>query len=205
MANAPYLRPYRESAQRHGNSFAVTLWASQRSQETRFEVLAALCDLTGKRVLDAGCSRGDFAAFLIERGIAFEHYVGVDGLADIVSFAASRKLPRCDFLCGDLLAQPRLWSRGDPDVVVISGTLNTMSDSQVMTMLESGWRVAREALVFNFLPNHARLKVKDRPGPARRLDPIKIMAWALARTTLVVYKQDYFPSGHDATVFMGKE
>ena len=64
MSQDAYLQPYRESAETHGTEFEVTLWANRRAQLLRFEVFAQMCDMSGKRVLDAGCSRGDLATFL---------------------------------------------------------------------------------------------------------------------------------------------
>ena len=53
-----YLRPYERSQEQHGSAFEVTLWASRASQTLRFEVFTRMCQLAGKRILDAGCSRG---------------------------------------------------------------------------------------------------------------------------------------------------
>jgi hypothetical protein len=78
MTSAEYLQPYRDSAMKHGSDFEVTLWASPHSQQLRFKIFTQMCDLTGKRMLDAGCSRGDFAIYLIEHQIAFDRFIGVD-------------------------------------------------------------------------------------------------------------------------------
>lgn len=205
MVRDRYLEPYRQSASRHGPGFSATLWASPASQRLRFEVFHQMVDLTGRRVLDAGCSRGDFAAYLIQQGVAFDQYVGIDGVAEVVAFAEARGLARCRFLEGDFLADPGLLAESDPEVICISGTLNTMSEGQVLTLLASAWSAARRALLFNILTDLARPRAPQQTGPARRHSGLRLLRWATERTGRVVYRQDYFPDGHDATILMGRE
>lgn len=199
-----YLDPYRKSQREHGSGFEVTLWASQRSQIKRFDVFADMCFLVGKRVLDAGCSRGDFAAFLLEREIAFDRYIGVDGLCEVVTYAAGRGLPRCEFHCGDFVHDPALLAIGQPQVICISGSLNTMGDEEVKTVLESAWRATSETLLFNFLSDRASPEAPLQTAPARRFETLALLDWALRRTTQVSFRQDYFKHGHDATIMMRK-
>lgn len=200
----PYLEPYRRSHGRHGSTFEVTLWASPESQQRRFEVMQEMCPLDGKRVLDAGCSRGDFAAFLVERGVAFHHYLGIDGLAEVVAFARGRELPRCEFFPGDFVQDGALLARGGPDVVCISGTLNTMTEPQMMAVLEAAWRGAGEALIFNFLSDRTGRGAIPQGGYARRHHTLRLLQWATDRTWCVAFRQDYFAAGHDATIVMRK-
>jgi SAM-dependent methyltransferase len=199
-----YLKPYRESLAEHGTDFKVTLWASPRAQTKRFEVLTQMCFFAGKRILDAGCGRGDFAAFLCERHTAFERYVGVDALPDLIAFASSRRLPGCEFHCGDFVVDPSLLSLGKPQVVCICGALNTMDEARVMMVLEAAWAAASEALLFNFLSSRARVVSPVHTGPARRLDPLRLLDWAMGHTPAVSFRQDYFKTGHDATILMRK-
>src|SRR6185369_9145392 len=149
-----YLRPYRDAARR-GTGFGVTLWASPAHQRRRFAAFARMYRFAGKRILDAGCSRGDFAAFLVEREIPFAAYTGVDALAPVIEFAQQRRLPRCEFVVGDFLATPALLAAGEPDVICISGALNTMTDAQVTALLGHALAAARHALIFNFLSDRA--------------------------------------------------
>ena len=204
MARDPYLDAYRRSHAQHGPDFRVTLWASPQSQRRRFEVFTEMCFLAGKRVLDAGCSRGDFAAFMVEHEIAFAQYVGVDALCDVIDYAQGRGLPHCRFLCGDFVHQPELLRLGEPQVICISGTLNTMSDDDAMAVLDAAWRAAGEALLFNFLGDRAGPEAPPQDDPARRHDTMRIFDWATRRSTAVAFRNDYFPAGHDATILMRK-
>ena len=199
-----YLGPYREAADVHGADFGVTLWASEQSQRRRFEVMTRMVYMPGKRVLDAGCSRGDFAAYMLERGVAYGRYIGVDALEDVIAYARSRELPRAEFHVGDLVNDARLWRAGRPQIVAISGTLNTMDDEAVMTVLESAWEAASQTLVFNFLSDCCGPKAPPQFDAARRLDTIGLLRWAMRQTWAVQFRQDYFEHGHDATIVMRK-
>ncbi len=197
-----YLEPYRRSVRDHGPRFEATLWANERSQRLRFEVFTQMCFLPGKRILDAGCSRGDFAAYLLEVGIAYEHFVGIDALPQVIDYAAGRGLPRTEFHVGDFVRDPTLLRTGNPQVVCISGSLNTMGDEQIMSVLEGAWQASAQALLFNFLPVQAHRRAPTNLGPARRLDAVWLLRWAMDRTAAVAYRQDYFPHAHDATIMM---
>lgn len=205
ISEEDYLDPYRQAQQSHGSDFKVTLWANQRSQRLRFRVMTEMVLFAGKRVLDAGCSRGDFAAYLAERDIPYQRYVGVDGLPDVVEFARSRGLPRSDFVAGDFVTEPALLATGDPQVIAISGTLNTMEDATALTLLDHAWQAARQALIFNFLSDRVAKDAPTQKPPARRLPTLKLLDWALSRTSAVRFRQDYFARGHDATILMWKK
>ncbi len=200
-----YLDPYRRSHARHGSSFEVTLWASPQSQRRRFEVFADMCPLAGKRILDAGCSRGDFAAYLLERGTSFGHYTGIDALPEVVLFANQRGLTRCEFICGDFLTHPELFAASQPDIICISGSLNTMSFTQACAVLESAWAAADEALAFNFLSDRCGPEAPLQDGYSQRFSADELLDWAFASTPLVAFRQDYFQAGHDATIVMRRE
>ena len=204
MATDRYLEPYRQSAATHGTEFEVTLWANQAAQVRRFEVFAEMCYLSGKSILDAGCSRGDMAAFLVERHIEFDRYVGIDGLPVVIEHARSRRLPSCEFVAGDFLTNPELLSTGRPQIICISGALNTMTERQVMTVLESAWSAAGQTLLFNFLTDLALPAAPRQTTPARRHDGLRLLKWSTEKTGAVEYRQDYLGNGHDATVKMSK-
>ncbi len=199
-----YLAPYHEATSEHGSDFGVTLWASPESQRRRFAVMTEMADLAGKRVLDAGCSRGDFAAYLLEHGIEFERYIGVDGLADVIDFAHHRGLPASEFHTGDLVNDPTLFRLGSPQVITLSGTLNTMSNHLALRVLRAAWDATEESLIFNFLSDRSRRPVPYRQDPARRLNTLKLLRWALKQTWAVRFRHDYFQYGHDATIAMRK-
>lgn len=199
-----YLDPYRQSVAQHGTGFEAALWANRESQRLRFEVFTQLAYLPGRRILDAGCGRGDFATYLIDRGIEFERFIGVDALGEVIEFAQGRGLAGCEFHQGDLVNDAALFRIGEPEIVCVSGTLNTMTDEQARRVLEAAWAGAQRVMMFNFLSSRAGDGAVPQTGPARRMDPLMWMDWALTRTSDVVFRQDYFPHGHDATICMRK-
>jgi SAM-dependent methyltransferase len=202
MTEDQYLEPYRRSSRHHGAQFGVTLWASPGSQQRRFEVFAQMCDFTGRRVLDAGCSRGDLALFLRDRGIAYHHYVGVDALPQVIEFARSRDIPRATFLAADFVRQPAALATGEPDLICISGSLNTMPDDLVLRVLGLAWQATRKSLIFNFLSDRCGEQAPPQDDYARRLNTLALLDWAFEQTWCVSFRQDYFKHGHDATILM---
>lgn len=199
-----YLDPYRDAQDDFGNEFGVTLWANTKSQQRRFKVFTQMSYLSGKRILDAGCSRGDLAEYLIDQGVEYESYVGIDALPEVIDYAKKRGLPRAAFHTGDFVADPSLLSIGRPQIITISGTLNTMGDGVAMKLLDAAWAACSETLLFNFLSSRSTTDRREELGPARRLDPVKYLDWAMRQTPVVQFRQDYFKRGHDATIKLCK-
>lgn len=202
--DSSYLQPYHSAHLDHGSGFGVTLWASERSQQLRFRVMTEMVFLMGKRVLDAGCSRGDLAAYLVQKDVPYASYIGVDAVEPVVSYAMQRGLARSEFVAGDFVSDASLLSMGQPQVIVISGTLNTMSDEMALRLLEQAWLATGETLVFNFLSDRASEQAPTQTSPARRLPTMQLLDWALRQTPSVRMRQDYFRFGHDATIVMRK-
>ncbi|MEM9346582.1 MAG: hypothetical protein AAGB26_08185 [Planctomycetota bacterium] len=199
-----YLQPYREAHEDHGSDFKVTLWANERSQRLRFRVMTEMIFMVGKRVLDAGCSRGDFAAYLLSKDIAYGSYTGLDAVEPVIDYANSRGLERAAFVAGDFVSDASLLSIDQPQIITISGTLNTMEDDTAIGLLDSAWQATSETLVFNFLSDRASDEAPSQTDPARRLPALKLLEWAMQQTPSVRLRQDYFRFGHDATITMSK-
>ena len=87
--------------------------------------LALLPDVSGKRVLDAGCGPGVYAAWLLERGA---EVIGVDVSPKMVEFARKRLGDRAEFRVANLT--DRLDFIGDKsiDIVLSSLVLNYILD-----------------------------------------------------------------------------
>lgn len=196
------LAPYRRAVADGAEGFDATLWASPATQRLRFEVIAGMADLCGRRIVDAGCGPGDLASYLAESGCEHREYTGVDGLETVIEQAQAREIPRSRFIAGDFVADPGLLASLEGDVVVISGTLNTMADDQALAVLEAAWSAAGRALAFNFLSDRAVDPAPRQLAPARRLPTMRLLDWALSKTPHVRFRQDYFAGGHDATIAM---
>lgn len=152
-ATAPvpfYLYPYQEARQLGVKGFPALLWSSREGQRARFEAIARNCPLAGKKVLDAGCGRADLLGYLLESGIAPAHYVGMEMIPESLSAARRRKYPRCEIVAADFVQEPEKLQVG-ADVVVFSGSLNTLTRPRFYRTLRAAWTATGEWLVFNFL------------------------------------------------------
>jgi len=145
-----YLEPYRRAASRHGDRFGSLLWASPKTQSARFDAICRLAGLAGRRVLDAGCGRADLMDFLQQRGVEPAEYIGIEAVDELVAAAMQKKLPKAQIIHGDFVRDPQRLEVG-ADVVVFSGSLNTLEPDQFRISLKQGWEAAGEVLVFNFL------------------------------------------------------
>lgn len=144
-----YLEPYLAAANRHGGAFGALLWASPKSQATRFSALARVYPFKGKIVLDAGCGRGDFLDYLVDIGAEPERYIGLEAVEPMAD-AAEQRHPGAMIIRADFIQEPvRLFVGAD--VVVFSGSLNTLKRPDFEKTLRVGYQAAGEALAFNFL------------------------------------------------------
>ncbi len=222
--HSDYLAPYREVVRRIGPRFEALLWNSPDTQLARFEAIASMIDLTGRIVVDAGCGRGDLGKFLHEAGVQYGRYVGLDAVTELLEVARGLGLPDAIFVEGDFVADagiferpavraaeagqqdpsPEAARRGRADVIVFSGSLNTLPQPRAQLVLERAWDACAEALVFNFLSNRNLRPRNEEIGPARRFDTLRLVDWALNRTPMVQFRQDYL-KGNDATIVMLKD
>ena len=195
-----YLKPYREALAEHGAGFKATLWGSREAQALRFDVMIELAGLEDCVIVDVGCGQGDFAARLIERGVGFRRYVGLDALPEMVEKGAARELARCEFRAVDAAAAPTSLAVPGADFACLSGTLNTMDDEGARELVTASFEQVAQGVVFNFLGDrfHPRWAGKDLT-PARRFDTVDWIGWAMGLTSRVRVAQDYL-DGHDVTI-----
>ncbi|HSF41218.1 MAG TPA: class I SAM-dependent methyltransferase [Thermoanaerobaculia bacterium] len=145
-----YLYPYHDARQQGMKGFHALLWYSQEGQRARFEAIARSCPLADLEILDAGCGRADLLGYLLERGILPAHYTGLEGIPASLRAARRKKYARCKILAGDFVREPEKLQVG-ADVVVFSGSLNTLSRPQFYSTLGAAWAATGQWLVFNFL------------------------------------------------------
>jgi SAM-dependent methyltransferase len=200
-----HLQAYQAAVREHGPGFAATLWKSREAQHLRFEVMIRLADFNGSVIVDAGCGAGDFAAHLLERGVNFRQYVGIDALAEMIQCAGNRGLERCRFVHADLLADALPMIEAQPDFVCLSGTLNTMDEASARRLVKLAFDTAARGVVFNFLSDrpHPRWE-QQATHPARRFDTLGWLEWSLSLSSRVSFTQDYL-DGHDATILIRRD
>ncbi|MCH2133069.1 MAG: class I SAM-dependent methyltransferase [Phycisphaerales bacterium] len=196
-----YLKPYREAIARLGPGFEATLWRDRRAQVLRFDAAASLIDLDGCRLADLGCGPGDLLARLKEQGVTPADYLGVDAQPEMIELARSND-PGSRFEVVDLAVDLSAVASWKPDVCLISGTLNTMTQRQAWRVVMAAYDCSAVGVVFNFLSNrpHERYRGKDL-RPARRFHTARWLDRCLRVTPCVSFRQEYL-DGHDATIAM---
>ena len=61
-----YLEPYLAASRKYGAGFGTLLWASPKTQATRFKALLQAVDINGLAVMDVGCGRADLLEHLFQ-------------------------------------------------------------------------------------------------------------------------------------------
>jgi len=197
-----FLEPYRRALRRFGPTFEAMLWGSRDTQLLRFDVMIELAGFADCVILDAGCGKGDFAAHLLERGVEFQRFVGMDALDEMIAAAAARGLERCTFQTRDVLAEPDAMAEARADFICFSGTLNTMDEATARALIGRAYRAANQGVVFNFLSDRFHPRWADHDlGPAHRFNTAAWLEWSLGLSTCVSFTQDYL-DGHDATILI---
>jgi len=198
-----YLAPYIEALEASGPGFDATLWASPEGQIRRFDVLIDLGDIGAHRILDVGCGPGDLAHRLVELNVPFTEYIGFDALEGMVDKAAGEKLPRCRYEVVDVLVHPERMAEVQPDIVVVSGTLNAMEEDRARQLMVAAFDASAIGLVFNFLSNRPHPDRNTCVSPASRFDTVAWLDWAMEQTPMVRFTQSYY-QGHDASIALFK-
>lgn len=154
VVDHPYLAPYLRAAEKHGAQFPSLLWASPQTQAARFDAIERLGHLHRKSVLDVGCGLADFLDFLLGRGVRPADYTGIEAVEALAAAAEAkrRRMKDVRILRADFVREPlRLFVAAD--VVVFSGSLNTLEDEAFYTTVRRAFEACAETLEFNFLCN----------------------------------------------------
>lgn len=192
-----YLVPYVRATRRHGDGLGSLLWASRRTQEMRFEALCRLRNFEGCSILDVGCGRADLLDYLLKNRIIPADYVGLEAVGILAQAARNKGLPGCTIIEADFVTEPRRMYVG-ADVVLFSGSLNTLQPAAFYRTLTHAYEAAAEEVVFNYLcsPELAGTKYLTWHKPA------DVMAFARGLTPDVRSLRGYI-SG-DCSVSMRK-
>ena len=214
-SDRPYLEPYEKATREMGAGFESQLWMSKDAQRTRFEVLTQVGRFKDRVVADLGCGVGDLPIFLHEHASDQfpKSYIGIEGVEAMAEHARERiekaGVDRTLFDVGDFVADDSLpdmlVNDAGVEVFVFSGSLNTLSMSDAMDVLDEFWHALKSAkrgtLVFNFLSDRHNADRTPASAPAVRFDPADMLDWALKRTPIVQLRHEYL-KGHDATIVM---
>lgn len=207
-ASPAYLAPYRRALDQHGPTFQSLLYYNRDTQHRRFEALAKIAPLAGRRVVDFGCGHGDLLLWLERNGVRCAAYLGVDAFAELIAVARTQAATsdvRASFEVADFVhADFEALVDDAPTTFVFSGSLNLLSQAAASELLRRAWRALSRApgngLAFNFLSRCA--SYQGTPDESlNRFDAAQMVELALTNTPLTIFCQHYL-AGHDAAISM---
>src|SRR5712691_950938 len=168
-------RFFEERFKQFGNSPQALDW-SPEGQRRRFEILAEVGNISGKRVLDLGSGLGDLFGFLSARYSSVT-YTGYEWSKVLVN-EAKEKYPNASFECRDVFKDS---FSGEFEFVLSSGLHNLetgTNEKDVERVLEKAWKVATEAVAVNMLSSYAD-RVKEG---CHQYDPQRVLSAGLRLT-----------------------
>lgn len=193
--------PFRRTAKffeaklkKHGASSYAVDYGSDKSQITRFNVMADVWPFEGREtVLEVGCALGQFADFLQLRWPKIG-YEGIDITPGMVKAAKQRrpdlKVRQANILDNDF--------GGKWDVVITGGIFYLLDDPEewIPKLIVKMWKASRHALTFNTLSAWANKKDKGK----YYADPFETYKLCREITPWVTLRHDY--AEHDFSIYM---
>jgi SAM-dependent methyltransferase len=166
-------------------------WRSRKNQELRFQALAGIGDLSGKRLLDLGCGLGCLYGYLVGSGWKGD-YTGIDLLGPMVRKARAR-FPGVEFERRDILRDPplRTW-----DYVLINGVFNHKFRDNwtwIEAMVRGALSVAEKGVAFNLLDREAGWMDPDLfyVSPSEALERASLWSGGKARSVQGYLPEDF--------------
>ncbi len=136
----------------HGDRPEAVRWTA-RGQKRRFECLLDIDDdISGRKILDYGCGKGDFYQFLKKKNIPV-HYTGYDINENLITMAAD-KFPECIF---KIFNSEKDMLNEEFDYIFLCGVFNLNLqdlDKTIKNTLILLFKHCRRALAFNALSAH---------------------------------------------------
>ena len=195
--------PYQDAVEQFGGTFDATLWRSREGQTVRFKTFCDFVDFNNTSILDVGCGLGDFASYLIEGGISFDRFHGIDAIEEMIVSANYRNLSNCTFETIDVVSHPE--SMRGFDWLTLSGTLNAMEEHKAVAIIDAAFDASACGVAFNFLSDQCgRTPSEEVLHPASRFNTNGLLAHAFQLTPFVEFTQTYL-AGHDATIVLRKQ
>lgn len=171
---------------------------SEKGQLLRFKSLLDIAaDISGQKVLDYGCGKGDFYQFLKMNNIPVS-YTGFDINENLIHLA-NRKFPECRFQVFDIEKEAL---DEDFDYIFLCGVFNLRIedlDETIRNVLKLLFARCRKALAFNALSAHDPV----RDFALHYTDPDQLLEFAVRHLSpYVVLSQSNIP--HDITLFVSR-
>jgi len=169
----------------------------QSREKMRRKILLNLPNnLSGKRILDAGCGAGQFSIELAKRGA---NVLGIDISANLIEIAKKR-LPdnlksKIEFLTSDMMQ-----SHGNFDFVILMDSLIHYPEKDTLIILENLLQNTNEKILFTLVPSTVVLSLKLKIGRFfPKSDRSPTLSPLNTKSFINVYK-DKFEKEFNATV-----
>jgi SAM-dependent methyltransferase len=179
----------------YGKGHPKNLWIEASRQTVRFAKFIELFSFSGKTIYDVGCGYGDFYFYLLENGVSFKEYIGIDLLKDHCDVAKERLPSEVNVQCGNFLD----YEPQKCDVFVLSGTLNFYKEGWLdfaLKVVEKMWLFANKAILFNMRSNFDGKNYKH-------IKPSFWCSYAEQKTNKFLVNHDYLEN--DFTIAMFKK
>lgn len=195
---APLVRFYEGLIERHGVCPKACDYGSPGSQVAKFKVLAEVCSLTDKRVLDVGCGFADYADYLAKQYENVEYH-GVDLTPRMIE-EARRLRPHLSLRVMNIAEE----DPGRFDVVTANGIFyllgtGAVGRSRMEKLIKRLYELADHAVVFTSLSAWATTQEPNE----FYADPLETVRFCRTLTPWVTLRHDYLP--HDFAIYMYKE
>ncbi|MCX8027384.1 MAG: class I SAM-dependent methyltransferase [Thermodesulfovibrionales bacterium] len=182
----------------HGNRPEALRW-TMKGQLRHYETIVHVAkDISGTRILDFGCGKGDFYGYLMNRGIMVD-YTGIDINQNLISLAKMNH-PEARFMCIDILQEDL---NEVFDYIFICGVFNLKFqgiEDTIKEVLRKVFRICTTAVAFNALSAHTPKK----EFVLNYIYPEDILRFAITELTpFVALRHDTM--SYDFNLFLYKE
>ena len=163
-----------------GDSPQAVRWTPEgqlRRYEAFFEIAG---DLSGKRVLDFGCGKGDFYGFIKGKSVPID-YCGIDINENLIALA-KKKYPDVEFVAMDI---DEVEFGQKFDMILVCGVFNLRIagiEESMKDVLKKLFALCRESLHVNFLTYY----VPQRNVELFYVKPEEILRFAIPDLSLTV-------------------
>jgi 2-polyprenyl-3-methyl-5-hydroxy-6-metoxy-1,4-benzoquinol methylase len=163
-----------------GDSPQAVRW-TPKGQLLRYETFLEIAgDLSGKRVLDFGCGKGDFYGFIKGKGVPINYY-GIDINENLIALA-KKKYPDVEFVAMDI---DEVEFGQKFDMILVCGVFNLRIagiEESMKDVLKKLFALCRESLHVNFLTYY----VPQRNVELFYVKPEEILRFAIPDLSLTV-------------------
>ena len=183
---------YNRQLKDFGDAPQAVRWTPE-GQLRRYETLLKIAgDFSRKAILDFGCGKGDFYAFLKDKGITAD-YCGIDINEKLIELAGN-KFPEAEFIATDI--EESGFNR-EFDIIFVCGVFNLRIagiEESMKNVLKKLFSLCREALHVNLLTYY----IPQRTIELFYVKPEEILSFAITElsrsVTIRNEKEDIFLS-----------